>query len=987
MALNVGRVSFQIGTTEVHGENVVEKVKIFISYSWDNSQHIAWVKKLADTLEEIEEIHVTWDGYDLDALVDKNLFMEAGIHDADLVLVVATEKYKEKADGRMGGVGLETFMGSAVHWGGLLKDKKTKFVVIQREPDATPRYLLGHFHLNFCDDSGYTKRVEELLKLLRGTFVAERPKKRRGLTTQSEGSYEFTRVEELIRVNHPNRRAVVSALDGTDFSGANRIKYELWETKSPALNYFLALHENINIQQTAHHAAARLLAAGIRPSEITALRHRIGRPEQDLIASAFAEAKLATRIHECTYKEYIWDYCIDETLKAIDPPEPIENYTNQDLNFSNIDGSEVRVESAFDHLLQALQKPSHISAHLVVAPGGMGKSSLCLSVAKALHFRNDLRSSVVLIQAEAIRKDVVERGGALSRIETIYDIYELYVSYKGHGNLYDRSTFDLAVVCGNLTIIIDGLDELSSLFQEHFDVRAFFESLKQLHDQLGTSNVLLTTRNNVVAHDVGLEALAIERYELLGFDTASCRRYVSRRLQGYASGPAMVDKVMAQVARMRIHDDDGRIIPFLADISTTVAEEALIAGKDGGFDVLDDPTPYPSNNDLTDHIVHSILRREETRHDLEIQVGDVVELISELVIDHGKRWPVAQMQERLHLLYEVRAQSILAKLMLNPLLVLQNGDVELRYSFLSSYFEVLLMLRGLLKRSLEFGTMRAFSRLNSESGEARDLKRYFASHSDEVEEALRSFIPSLRDQAISTDGGTDDFRDRREYAKGAIASLLNLYFSAHKSSIDDTTTKLLSFYGIERSANGTHTLEGLFIKGDFPTIDFSRLIVTKSGFYGYKSFLACRFVGAKFMYSIFDQCTNLNLTSSEIDPTMIDATCDPGDLQDAFVLVKATKDSEQAMVQQEVTRFLHAFYRGDRFIDTKRAHMKFSSRVPGLAPDKFDRWVAMEYFVHTKAKTIADFYEVAPGFKASVRRFLTDGYPDGKLKKFMALLR
>ena len=965
----------------------MEKIKVFVSYSWDGPQHKAWVKKLADTLEEIQELHVTWDGYDLDALVDKNLFMEAGIHDAELILVVATAKYKEKADGRMGGVGLETFMGSAVHWDGLLRDKRSKLVVILREPDSTPRYLQGHFYLDFRDDAEYPMRMEELLDLLRGKSVAERPKKRRSLAAPSENSYEFTRVEELIRVNHPNRRAIVNSLDGTDFSGANRIKYEVWETKSPALNYFLALHANINIQQTAHHAANRLLAARIRPSELTVLRHRVGRPEQDLIASAFAEAKLMTRVHECTYKEYIWDYCIDETLKAIDPPSPIENYTNQDLTFFNVEGNEVRVESALDHFLQVLQKPSHVAAHLVVAPGGMGKTSLCLSVARALHFREDLRSSVILIQAEAIKKYVAERGVASSRIESIYDIYELYAKYQGHGKLFDRSTFDLAVVCGNLTIIIDGLDELSSLFQEQFDVGAFLESLKELHDQLGSSNVLLTTRNNVVAQDAGLEALAIERYELLGFDTESCKRYVTRRLQGYVSGSALVDKVMAQVAKIRIHDDDGRIIPFLADISTTVAEDALSAGKDGSFEVSDDTTPYPSNNDLSDHIVHSILRREQTRHDLEIQVVDVVELISDLVIDYGKRWPIAKMQERLNLLYEARAQPILAKLLLNPLFVLQNGDVELRYSFLSSYFEVLLMLRGLLRSSIESGTMQALSRLNPESEEARDLKRFFLSHPGEVDAALRSIVPLLREQANATDSGAVDARSRREYARGAIASLLNLYFSAQKLSIDATTAKLLSFYGLNGDPSAIRTLEGLFIKGTFPTIDFSRLIVTKSGFYGYKNFLACRFVDSKFMYSVFDRCADLSLTSSGIDPSMIDPTCDPGDLQDAFVLAKATKDSEQAMVQQEVTRFLHAFFKGDRFVDTKCAHMKFSNKVPGLAADKFDRLVAAGYLVHTKAKTVADFYEVSPGFKASVRRFLTDGYPDGRLKKFMALLR
>lgn len=182
----------------------MEPIKVFISYSWDSIEHKNWVKKLADTLEEIEEVHVIWDGYDLDSLADKNYFMEAGIHDADLVLVVTTNNYKTKSDGRQGGVGLETFMASALHWDGMLRDKKSKLVVIEREIDSTPRYLIGHFHLDFTKDSEYANQVTELLQLLQGRARVERPKKRRSLVSTSDRAYEFTRVEELIRVNHPN---------------------------------------------------------------------------------------------------------------------------------------------------------------------------------------------------------------------------------------------------------------------------------------------------------------------------------------------------------------------------------------------------------------------------------------------------------------------------------------------------------------------------------------------------------------------------------------------------------------------------------------------------------------------------------------------------------------------------------------------------------------------------------------------------------------
>jgi SEFIR domain len=963
----------------------MEKIKVFISYSWDGDEHRAWVKKFVDSLEEIEEITTIWDGYDLDSLIDKNYFMEDATHNADFVVAITTSAYKAKADERKGGVGIETFLMSTVHWKGLLKDKRSKVISVQREPNSTPRYLEGHFHLDFTQDSQFSAKFKELERLLQSKATIERPKKRRSLTGVPETSYDFTRVEELIQVTHPNRRAIVTSEQGTDFSGSYRVKYELWETKSPAVSYFLALLPNGTISHIVRRAAEAFRSAGIQPSHITVLRPRAPAPGQELVAGLFVDAGITASVDELTYKEYIWTYCIDQSLKAIESPSPIENYTNQAL--SHIDpqtGSTCRVESAVDYLVETLMKPSKASAHMVVAPGGMGKTSLCLSVAKKLHFRDELRSSVILIQAESIKKYVAERGIAQSRIHTIYDIYEIYAKLHGHGRLFDRSTFDLAVVCGNLTVIIDGLDELASLFQEQFELQAFMESLKQLHDQLGSSNVLLTTRNNLIAEDSDLEALGIEICELLGFDTESCQRYVGLRLAPYPNAPELVEKVMTQIAKQEIRDSEGRIIPFLADICATVVVDGLKNGKLDAFDVSEDKTPYASNNTLTDHIVHSMLRREITRHKLEMSEVEVVDLISELVADFGKRWPIRPMLDRLRLLYDVKAESISSKLELNPLLVKRGDDIELRYSFLSSHFEVLLMLRALLGASVEEGPMRAFAKLAQDSEEAQDLKRYFSNNHGDVEQALHLLIPKLREKATATPSEKID----SESAKRAMAGLLQIFFSIQKLSIEQATEKLLSFFGIVGSSKTARTLTGLQIKGNFPPLDFTNLIVTQSRFQDYRNLMHGRFKDTKFMYSNFENCADLGCTSTELQSSMIDSgTCTLGDLHDALEVSNATKVGTTAMITAEVEKFLGSFYSGDRFGDKKVGFIKYSNKVQGLAADRFSRLVAKNYFVLAKSKTSGDFYEVSPSFKASVRKFLSDGYPDAEIRKFIEVVK
>ncbi|MGE8364461.1 TIR domain-containing protein [Cupriavidus sp.] len=963
----------------------MEQIRVFISYSWDNDQHRAWVRKFVDELERIEELTTVWDGYDLDSLIDKNFFMEKGIHEADYVVVISTAPYKAKADDRKNGVGLETILATALHWEGLLRDNRSKVIGVLREPNSMPRYLAGHFYIDFTQDAQFSTKFEELLRLLQKKATFERPKKTRRLAGAPEASYDFTRVEELIQVNHPNRRAVVNTDQGTDFSGSLRVKYELWETKSPALGYFLALHPSGTISHIVPKAAEALRAAQLRPNDITVLRPRPPQSGQELVASLFAKAKMDIQVHELTYKDYIWSYCIDASLKGIDPPSPIENYTNQALTYLDPDSGElVRVDSAVDYIVETLGNPSRAAAHLVVAPGGMGKTSLCLSVAKMLHFRDDLRSSVILIQAESIKKYVEERGLAHSRIETVYDIYEIYAKLQGHGKLFERSTFDLAVVCGNLTVIIDGLDEIASLFQDRFDVLGFLESLKHLHDQLGSSNVLLTTRNNAIAEEAGLDAVGIERYELLGFDIDSCRKYVGKRLTSYPNSSELITKVMTQITKLQIRDDEGRIIPFLADICTTVIEDGLRGAGNYDLDVSDDPTPYPSNNSLTDHIVHSMLRRETTRQSLEMSEIEVVELISELVVDYGKRWPIDQMLERLKMLYDDRAQAISSKLELNPLLVKKGDDIELRYSFLSSYFEVLLMLRALMAASIEASPIRAFARLSPDNEEGQELKRYFLSNCAEVEATLTAFVPKLRDLA----GAETSPKADREGAKRAMAGLLSIFFSVHKLPIGQTTEKLLAMFGLKGTSASTRTLSGLHIKGAFPPLDFSNLIVTQSRFLGYRNLMAGRFRNTKFMYSTFEDCANLDYTNTELEPSMIDsATCTYGDLQEAFVVTRETQDGEKAMIKTEVEKFLGSFFSGDRFTEKRVDFIKYSNKLPGLAADRFARLVAEGYFFLAKSKKSGDFYEVVNTFRPSVRKYLSDNYPDAKIKRFIEAIK
>lgn len=150
-------------------------VRVFISYSRDSDEHIAWVTRLANVLEERPEFHVVFDGYDLLPGSDVTHFMDDALR-SDRVVVVVTPGYVDKATARSGGVGYES---SVISEELLRSNLQDTFVPILRLGTNRPTFLRSKLYVDFRSDEGFNTSVRELADaLLRKPRVA-RPAKRR----------------------------------------------------------------------------------------------------------------------------------------------------------------------------------------------------------------------------------------------------------------------------------------------------------------------------------------------------------------------------------------------------------------------------------------------------------------------------------------------------------------------------------------------------------------------------------------------------------------------------------------------------------------------------------------------------------------------------------------------------------------------------------------------------------------------------------------
>jgi hypothetical protein len=139
--------------------------KVFISYSWEDNNHKAWVKQFADKLIE-NGIDATLDQYDLTLGDRLPLFMEQSITSADYVMVICTPTYKEKSDTRIGGVGYE---GHIISDELFSKNNERKFIPIIRKgtaETALPNCLAGKLGIDFCERDNECSSFSDLLTTL-----------------------------------------------------------------------------------------------------------------------------------------------------------------------------------------------------------------------------------------------------------------------------------------------------------------------------------------------------------------------------------------------------------------------------------------------------------------------------------------------------------------------------------------------------------------------------------------------------------------------------------------------------------------------------------------------------------------------------------------------------------------------------------------------------------------------------------------------------
>lgn len=160
-------------------KNKIENPKVFISYAWGTDEYQAKVLSFATALVD-DGIDVILDKWDLSEGNDTNAFMEKCVTDQSItnVLMLLDPIYAEKADGRRGGVGIETQIISSEVYGKVEQDKFIPIVlhVMIAGEICKPIYLKSRLHFDLFKWGLLRHELQRLVKCLFGREIYAKPK-------------------------------------------------------------------------------------------------------------------------------------------------------------------------------------------------------------------------------------------------------------------------------------------------------------------------------------------------------------------------------------------------------------------------------------------------------------------------------------------------------------------------------------------------------------------------------------------------------------------------------------------------------------------------------------------------------------------------------------------------------------------------------------------------------------------------------------------
>jgi len=148
------------------GGVVLDAVKCFVSYKWQNDEHNLWVERLASDLRH-RGIDAQLDRWELRAGDSLSGYMASRIDQASVVLCIITDEYVKNVEAPEGKGGATKFeMQLAVSRS--ISGESLRIIGVYKQGSKQPYYLRDNLFIDFRDQSSYEEKLKNLVEDILG---------------------------------------------------------------------------------------------------------------------------------------------------------------------------------------------------------------------------------------------------------------------------------------------------------------------------------------------------------------------------------------------------------------------------------------------------------------------------------------------------------------------------------------------------------------------------------------------------------------------------------------------------------------------------------------------------------------------------------------------------------------------------------------------------------------------------------------------------
>ncbi|WP_080415072.1 NACHT domain-containing protein [Burkholderia ubonensis] len=606
-----------------------------------------------------------------------------------------------------------------------------------------------------------------------------------------------------------------------------------------------------------------------------------------------------------TIKNFIFDRIVKQRFPSSTPSE-LSGYIDQRVHRR---GAKPTSGKLYARSFLGHESNENITARpicVILGQGGVGKTTFCNSIVKLMNGVSDSPQHLMLVTKSDIMKNYSGNS-----INTISDLYREYArSSESIGRLIGENSFELALSCGSIVMVIDGIDEIESACGERFDMSSFVESIATLNGSLQSCRVILTSR------DVGadrFEALSnADVVVLKGFDSDDVAEYLTRI-------PSEGQKELRKFIP-KIQGISQFINPYLLNVahrfllSSTGSEHLFLSSE---LLNLDDPFEY---------VLARALQREIEKQTKGLTIDDYYEFLSYVVVDCSNSVTLGDFEEYIRTIL-TRGRVVEGDAVSNPYLKFflfekSNGRVKVSHE----EFVAQILLNRAIHIFMNEGALGVQDIIQLENifGESdndafgivqrlNEKLRGTSSNHDHVNKKIKSAIDSIK---------SDSSMARAIKRQRAVYALHIFAFSYNGARGIDECRQVMDMIHYPGK------IDRLYVLGDFPQVDYSGCTVTNSEFRNFGGFLLSRFDSkTSFQSCRFTNCS-ARYKKSGIPLGIFDKTCQFDDAMKAVLASSEEKVSDVAFrVKSDVKQILKAMRHGLGFAPMSENKIKMQTNL------------------------------------------------------------